>query len=132
MTDIEMPFETDIVTSHRRITSTLMSVAGQIQTSAHPSARSALRPPTDIIRVGALLPISASSGNADGGNSAATSRISQHRHSISSMVTKTGHHAAVVGDYGSTLVKPPPTPRPPLLEKAPLKAAPFGPATAPD
>ena len=34
--------------------------------------------------------------------------------------------------YGSTLVKPPPTPTPPLLEKAPLKAAPPGPATAPD
>jgi len=33
----------------------------------------------------------------DGGNSAAASRISQHRHSISSMVTKIGHHAAVVG-----------------------------------
>jgi hypothetical protein len=38
--------------------------------------------------LGIAGPKSATSGDADGGNSAAAIRISQHRHSISSMVTK--------------------------------------------
>ena len=47
------------------------------------------------------------------------------------MVAKICHHAAVLSTYGSTLVKPPPTPIPALLEMPVVVAAPLPKEIAP-